>query len=105
MSNSPSPGDTLIDEGGSTNCWLVSSWSLNDIRFEWDYMFCPYTPLADQLTEIWFRPRWTTSDELADEDFLYETFGDHDGHRCSIEVVYEQAKPRSPGAHRYWTSD
>lgn len=99
----PTPHDTLNDESGSARYWLDSSWSFEDIENEWDWLF-EDSSAEEQLGEIWLRPRWTTDAERADPDVLYDLFG------CDPEVVdttvyYDTAKPGSPGAVRYWTTE
>jgi hypothetical protein len=101
----PRPASTLYDEGGSVSSWLKADWDFNDIRYEWDYRFNEYLPLADQLDTVWFLPRWTTREELEDEDLLYEFFGDHELNGVCTDVVYEQVRPLTRNAHAYWTVD
>lgn len=100
-SNETSVPDQLIDDGGSTNCWLASAWSVEDIKYEWDYLF----ENGQELRECWYRFRPTTPEELANEDFLYETFGDHEMNGVVTDTVCIPCKADVPGAHRYWTTD
>lgn len=92
----PKPHDTLVDEGGSTNHWLKSGWTLEDIFEEWDWLELK----PDSLIEVWLRPRWTTDEERADPDVLYELFGEFES--MDKTVYYEPAKPEFPGAYAYW---
>ena len=104
-SQAPVPGSTLVDEGGATNCWLDADWSFDDIRYEWDWMFDEGRPVEDQLNEIWFSLRWASAEQRADEDLMFDLFGDHELNGVDTSVIYTQVKPGTAGAHKYWTSD
>ena len=93
---------TLLDEGGETTTWLASSYSEQDIRDEWDYLF--ENPKV-KLREIWIRQRPTSPEELADEDQLYDLFGDWEMNGIDTSAVPEFVPQGTPGAHRYWTVD
>lgn len=93
------PHDTLYDEGGCPISWLASAWSKEDIIEECEWL--DLTP--EKLGEVWMRCRWTTDEERADPDRLYDLFGDFDG--VDTSVVYGRAKPNAPGAYRYWTTE
>lgn len=95
----PKPHDTLSDEGGQTISWLASTWSKQDIIEEEDWR--ELTP--DKLHEIWMWCRWTTDEEQADPDRLYDLFGDYEG--IDTTVVYRRGQPHEPGAHMYWTTE
>lgn len=102
MPDAPAPHDTLSADD-MTAYWLDSSWSFDDIADEWDWLFEDSSP-RERLGEIWLRPRWTTDAERADPDALYDLFG-VDREDVDTSVYYEQAKPGSPGAYRYWTTE
>lgn len=95
------PAPTLIGEDGMENCWLAAAYSEADIRSEWDYLFED----GAKLYVTWFRPRPTTSEELANEDVLYDLFGDWEMTGVLTDVVYDRAKPNASGAHRYFTTE
>jgi hypothetical protein len=97
LRNDPKPGPKLVDENGETNCWLASAYSAEDVRDEFEH--------GGELHEVWFRPRWTSVEESADEGLLYDLFGDHEMNGVDTTVVYDRAKSGSPGAHRYWTTE
>lgn len=97
----PEPHETLSDEGGQTTSWLASDWSKADIIEDQDWR--ELEP-AD-LHETWMGCRWTTGDELADPDRLYELFGDYEMNGTDTSVVYWRAKPGAANAHRYWTTE
>ena len=98
----PTPGDILVDEGGSATSWLASAYDPATIRDEWDWLF---EDESDRLEEIWFTCRPTTPEELADEDFVYDEFGDVEMNGVDTSTVYSRVPPNTPGAHRYWTVD
>lgn len=100
QSDSPRPGDTLVNEGGETAYWLEAAYSEADIRNEWDYLF----ESGAELERVWLLPRWTTPEERADPDRLYDLFGD-EREDMSTEVAYEMVKPGTPGAHVYLTTE
>jgi hypothetical protein len=95
-------GSYLLDEGGMEASWLADEWSIEDLCDE-DLEFGHLELTPESLTEIWFRPRWTTPEELSSEDTLYELFGDRE-RGIDTRIVYDRAEPNSPGAHRYWTT-
>lgn len=97
----PKPAQYLYDENGQTTCWLASAYSPRDIRDEWDYLF----ENGAKLHEIWFSVRWTTPEELSDEDWLYYQFGDVEMNNVNTSTVYTHVKADTPGAHRYWTTE
>lgn len=101
----PKPHSTLQDEGGSTRYWLDADWSFKDIEDEYPWLFEDAPASAATLGEVWYRPRWTTPAERADEDVLYDLCGDYEMTGCDTSVVYEDARPGSPGAVRYWTTE
>lgn len=94
--DTPEPHEFLVDADGGTNHWLKSEWTFEDIRDEWDWL--PLKP--DSLIEVWLRPRWTTEEERANPDVLYDLFGDYS--EMDTTVYYEPAKPGDPGAVAYW---
>jgi hypothetical protein len=94
----PKPHETLSDEGGSVMCWLAEAWSQDDICEEWEL-----TP--EKLREEWWACRWTTDEEKADPDVLYDLFGDYEYSRIDTSVVYWRVKADTPGAHKYWTNE
>jgi len=101
-SDPPVPGDVLYDESGYPCWWLASAWSKEDIIEEYDY-HGNMTP--ESLRESWHVCRWTTPEERANEDWLYDHFGDYEDTGVSIDVVYSSCKPDTPGAVLYWTTE
>lgn len=95
------PGDYLVDDAGRTTSWLASAYSREDIRDEWDYLF----ENGAKLREVWFSVRLALAEELADEDWVYEQFGDVEMNGVDTTQVYDHAKANVPGAHRYWTTE
>lgn len=95
----PKPHDYLYDEGARVTSWLAASYTPEQIREEWDYEF----ENGAQLHEIWMTIRWTTPEELADEDVVFDLFGDVEMNNVDTSVVYLRARAETPGAHRYWT--
>ena len=103
-SSSPKPADLLYDEGGNACWWLASAWTKEEIcdpDGEWDYL--ELTP--DKLHEQWHVCRWTTPEELANEDWVYDQFGDVEMNPVDTSVVYWHCKPDTPGAVLYWTTE
>lgn len=100
-SDAPVPHETLTDEGGCTTSWCAADWTKERICEEHDWL--DLTP--EKLTDVWMGCRWTTPEELADEDELSLLFGDHESNGIDTSVVYWVAKPNAPGAHLYWTSE
>lgn len=98
----PTPADQLCDEQGMPCWWLASAWSKEDIIREFDYNG-DMTP--DSLGEQWHGCRWTTPEEQADEDWIYDQFGDVEDTGVSTDVVYWHAKPGTPGTYKYWTTE
>jgi hypothetical protein len=99
--SAPSPADQLVDENGSTNCWLVSAWTEAQIRDEWDWLF----ENGENLHEVYYRFRWVTPKELEDEYFLYDQFGDHELSGVGTDVVCIRCKADAVGAWLYWTTE
>jgi hypothetical protein len=104
QSERPKPGSTLANEGGETAYWLAADYSVEDITDEWDHLF-DEIPVERRLGQCWLRPRWTTAEERADEDRLYDLFGDFEDSGCDTSVAYEMAKPNAEGGHLYWTTE
>lgn len=98
----PAPFNTVVSEGGCTTAWLTSAWTRQEIAEEYEWLNID----PARLGEIWFACRWTTPEELADPDRLYDLFG-CDPERAGIDtsVVIWRVPAGSPGAHRYWTTD
>jgi hypothetical protein len=103
QSNAITPASVLYGESGSASTWLDADWKFEDIRYEWDWLF-DHRPMEEQLKEIWFRMRATTQAERDDPDALYDLFGDC-WEDLDISYAYEQVKPGTEGAHKYWTVD
>jgi hypothetical protein len=94
----------MSEEGGRTEWWLASSWSVEDIcdpEGEWEYL--ELTP--EKLREEWFAFRWTTDEERANEDWLYDQFGDWEYNGFDTSMLHWRVKPDTPGAFKYWTSN
>lgn len=92
------PHDTLSCDG-QTVSWLASAWTKEDIIEEWDWLELT----LDSFDEAWFACRWTTDKERADENTLYDLFGDFED--IDTSVYYWQAESNTPSAHLYWTID
>jgi hypothetical protein len=92
------PHDTLGCDG-QTISWLASAWTREDIIEEYDWMELDF----DSFNETWYACRWTTNEELADDDKLYDLFGDFD--TIDTSVYYWQVNSDSLGAYLYWTVD
>jgi hypothetical protein len=97
----PKAGPYLCDESGQTNHWRADAYSPDDIHDEWDYLF----ESAEQLHEVWLRVRLSTPGELADEDWVYEQFGDVEINGADTAQVYDRVKASTPGAHLYWSTE
>lgn len=96
------PFETLVDDGGCTTAWLADAWTEEEIHDEYSWLF-EEPPV--RLREVWIRGRWTTPEELGDDDRLYDLFGDWETNGIDTSAVPEYVKPDTPGAHRYWTID
>lgn len=98
---SSKPGPTLCDEIGRTNHWLATAYAPEEIRDEWDYLF----ENGEPLHEVWMLVRLATSEELANEDWVYEQFGDVEMNGVDTSQVYDRVKADTPGAIRYWSTE
>jgi hypothetical protein len=94
------PHDVLHEEGGSVCAWLASSFSPENILEEWDYLF---ENDGSKLYDEWYCFRPTTPEELADEDVLYDLFGDWENDGMDTSTVYDHCRPDREGAVKYWT--
>jgi hypothetical protein len=97
----PKPGPYLCDEQGQTSHWLASAYSQGEVRHEWDYLF----ENGERLHEVWMLVRLSTPEELADEDWVYEQFGDVEMNGVDTAQVYDLVAPGTPGAVRYWSTE
>lgn len=95
----PRPHDCLVDEGGAPMSWLASAWDKQDIIEEWDWLDL----IPEGLSEEWWACRWTTPEERADPDALYDLFG-ADADTVDTSVYYWRAVPGASGAHLYWST-
>ncbi|HEY1690082.1 MAG TPA: hypothetical protein VGF95_14600 [Solirubrobacteraceae bacterium] len=83
----PQPADYLCDECGCREAWLVDGAMLSDIIEDvWDHL----DDSTFEIVRAYYRLRWTTPEELADEDKLYDLFGDHEMSGIDTSVVYEE---------------
>jgi hypothetical protein len=92
------PHDTLSCDGQASS-WLSSAWTREAIIEEWDWMELD----PEGFQETWYACRWTTDEERADDDKLYDLFGEFED--IDTSVYYWQVASDAPGAHLYWTVD
>ncbi len=94
------PGPYLQEEGGSIVAWSADCYGPEDILLEWDYMF---ESGEVRLYDEWYALRPTTPEELADEDLLYDLFGDWEMEGTDTSTVYNVSPPERAGAFKFWT--
>lgn len=95
----PKPHNYLYGEAGGVTSWLASCYSPAEIRDEWDYLF----ENGAKLSEVWLTLRWTTPEELANGDWMFDQFGDVEMDGTDTSVVYTPVKAGTTGAHCFWT--
>lgn len=95
---SPTPGEILYDDGGMPDAYLVEGTlaalmeSLDDADLQ---------TMRFRIIPEWYRVRWTTPKELADEEWLYQQFGDHETNGIDTTLLYERLADETPDAHLY----
>jgi hypothetical protein len=94
----PRPGAILYDEGGPV-AYLAEEVTISElIESLWEYV-------ADggrlRIVCEWRKLRWTTPEELADPDRLFELFGDYGMVGMDTSVVYTTVEDEEQDAHLY----
>jgi hypothetical protein len=94
----PKPGAILYDEGAPT-AYLADEVTIAEVLDPvWEQIDRPFRVVLD-----WRKLRWTTPEELADPERLYELFGDHEQDGIDTSVVYTRVEDEEPDAHLYVT--
>lgn len=88
----PTPYDFMAEEGGHNRSFHVPQGALCDELYDsGDGLY--------RISSEWFRLRWTTDEERADEEWLSMVFGDFEEFDTSVLPIPARATDR--GAHLY----
>ncbi len=94
----PTPSERQLDEGGSTIAYLADDVPIGEVIEDvWDGL----PNRAVRVVCEWYKLRWTTPEELADPDFLYDQFGDHEQNGVDTSVIYTRVEDDEPDTHLY----
>lgn len=94
-SHDPVPGQILYDEHGATEAYLAEG-NLLDIIDDLNNK-----PSIVNVVLDFYRLRWTTTEELEDEETMRDLFGDYENSGVDTSVVYERTTDDNPDAHMY----